>query len=39
MPGPSDVFNRLSSLYFEVESSDGDVLTLPIRSPLISCRW
>ena len=33
MPGPSDVFNRLSSLYFEVESSGGDVLTLPIRSP------
>jgi hypothetical protein len=37
MPGPSDVFNRLSSLYFEVESSGGDVLTYPIRSPIDQC--
>jgi hypothetical protein len=27
MPGPSVIFNRLSSLYFEVESSGGDDLS------------
>jgi hypothetical protein len=37
MPEPSVVFNRLSSLYFKVESSGGDYVSLPIRSPLISC--
>jgi hypothetical protein len=33
MPGASVVFNGLSSLYFEVQSSGRDVLSLPIRSP------
>jgi hypothetical protein len=37
MRGPGIVFNRLSSLYFEIESSGGDDLSLPIRSPLIGC--
>jgi hypothetical protein len=39
MPGPRIVLNSLSSLCFEIESSGGDDLSLPIHSPLISCRW
>jgi hypothetical protein len=34
MRGPDVVFNCFASLYFEIESTGGDDLSLPIRSPI-----